>query len=183
MGWLTYHSLAVQAFIAIVNAGLALVLTGTTIYYAIEAKRSRIAAQESAKAARENLDLLKEQYEAQTGLGPQRVREALLSTKHMTQFWRLQIPPSRYNPTGLPNPDGLTSDLMAVQDHARFISSELSLLLVEVIANLRKAAGEFEKISKGVSYSTAAGGPGPYLDSADALINAALAKLGETQKK
>jgi hypothetical protein len=180
-GWLSSHSLLVQAIISIVNAFLALALTVTTIVYAIEARRSRVAAQESAKAAQENLALLKEQYEAQIGFGPQRVREALLSTKLLIAHYSLQIQPAKFDPNAIPNPDILTKDLVGVQDHARFISSELSLLLVQVIANLRKAAGEFEKISKGVVYS--AGGPGPYLETASALINAAAAKLDETQNK
>jgi hypothetical protein len=159
-------------------------LTGTTIYYAIEARRSRVAAQESARAARENLDLLKGQYEAQLGLGPQRVREALLSTFHLIAYWRQQIQPAQFNPNAVPNPEPLIkNDLMAVVDHARLISPELAVLLREVDAELRKAAGEFEKISKGVTYSTAAGGPGPYLDTAFATSNAAVAKLDEIQNK
>jgi hypothetical protein len=57
-GWLAAHSLAVQALISIVNAALALVLTGTTIYYAIEARRSRVAAQESARATGRKWDVI-----------------------------------------------------------------------------------------------------------------------------
>jgi hypothetical protein len=178
-GWLSSHSLMVQAIIAIVNAGLALVLTGTTIYYAIEARSSRIAAQESAKAARENLDLLKEQYEAQTGLGPQRVREALLSTKHLIIYWSEQIGPARWT-NAIPNPEALTkNDLMGVVDHARLISPELSQLIWNVITDLRKAASEFEKMNQVVKFPSV--GPRPYLQSADGLINAAIKKLDEAQ--
>jgi hypothetical protein len=126
--------------------------------------------------------LLKGQYEAQIGLGPERVREALLSTKHLVVYWKEQIHPAKHNPNAVPNTDALIkNDLMAVRDHARLISPELAALISEVIATLRKAAGEFEKVSKGVVYS--AGFAEPYLNTADSLINAAIKKLDQCEKK
>ena len=89
--------------------------------------------------------MLKGQYEAQIGLGPERVREALLSTKHLVVYWKEQIHPAKHNPNAVPNTDALIkNDLMAVRDHARLISPELAAFISEVIATLRKAAGEFE---------------------------------------
>lgn len=126
--------------------------------------------------------MLKGQYEAQIGLGPERVREALLSTKHLVVYWKEQIHPAKHNPNAVPNTDALIkNDLMAVRDHARLISPELAALISEVIATLRKAAGEFEKVSKGVVYS--AGFAEPYLNTADSLINAAIKKLDQCEKK
>lgn len=126
--------------------------------------------------------MLKWQYEAQIGLGPERVREALLSTKHLVVYWKEQIHPAKHNPNAVPNTDALIkNDLMAVRDHARLISPELAALISEVIATLRKAAGEFEKVSKGVVYS--AGFAEPYLNTADSLINAAIKKLDQCEKK
>jgi hypothetical protein len=115
-------------------------------------------------------------------LGPQRVREALLSTRHLIVYWSEQIAPARLNPNAVPNPDALIkNDLMNVLDYARLISPELAALLREVHANLRKAASEFEKMSKGVTYST--GFAGGYLGTADGLISAAVKKLDEYDKK
>jgi hypothetical protein len=96
--------------------------------------------------------------------------------------WKEQIHPAKHNPNAVPNTDALIkNDLMGVRDHARLISPELAALISEVIATLRKAAGEFEKISKGVVYS--AGFAEPYLNTADSLVNAAITKLNEAEKK
>ncbi len=65
------------------------------VWYTLETRKIRKASQRSAdaatdaaKAAQENLRLLKESYEEKTGQGPQIVREAIQRAKGLIAYWK-----------------------------------------------------------------------------------------------
>jgi nitrate reductase cytochrome c-type subunit len=92
--WLAAHSLAVQAAAAIVTVLLTAALAATTIVYARitrgilnESRLTRAAQEKQAETTQASLDFLKQQYEEQRGLGPHKVREAILDTKALIILW------------------------------------------------------------------------------------------------
>ena len=181
--WLTRHSAAIQAAAAAVSALLATVLTGTTLYYAWEAKRSRKAAEKSASAAREQLEFLKRQYEDLLGLGPQILREALLRTKEQIKYWTPMVGVGIGNPHGVPDPAPLVAPLAHALEHARRVSPECSERVSYAMSELQLAKSEFETIRqsyRGPGLSPAAlhgAGPTPHLQNAEKSVDEALAML------
>jgi hypothetical protein len=189
-GWLTAHSTAVQAAAAAFGTILAAVLVCVTIVYARttsrileESRKSREAAEKQAAAAQETLALLKSEYEERLGLGPQRVREAVLNTKLLLVYWSEQATRAFSSTDAIPDPEALVkTDLPGVMDFARMISTQCVDLISQTIGALRNAKGEFEKIQHaplvfGRIRRTPVPGPQPYLQQADGLLNQLIALL------
>ena len=147
--WLELHTVAVQAPSAAVTTLLTLALVATTIFYAREARRSRFAADKTAAAANDQLELLRLQYERVLGQGPEVVREALLGAKKLVEYWKPYVLTGNGNPHAVPDPGPLMAlDLARSVEHARNISRACADLILSAVGDLRCAKGEFDRIKQ-----------------------------------
>lgn len=189
MDWLRAYAPAVQALAAIAGVILTLALVWITKQYAritndilAESHKSREAAERSARAAQENLALLKRQFQAHLGSGPQRLREVVMGAKGLIRFWSKQAVPATFNPATMPDPENLAqaaSELSEVKEEARNVSFECVNHLVDAIVALRNAKSEFEKIRgakvSGSRVPSVIAAPAQYLEAAAALLDGVLA--------
>src|SRR5258708_19777232 len=81
------------------------------VWYTLETRKIRKASQRSAdaatdaaKAAQENLRLLKESYEERIGQGPEIVREAIQGAKRLIIYWKGEAAHIAQPPHGNPDP-------------------------------------------------------------------------------
>lgn len=169
----------------VLNLIVQLGLLGGLIWYTTETFKIRKANQESAraaidaaKAAQENLRLLKESYEERIGQGPQIVREAIQKAKHEIIYWKDEAEHIAQPPHGNPDPSRLSkSGLVDVLSHARQISPECVSLLIQANTAMANAMSELER-----AYATArkqtfpfnSGKAFAYLGQADGLLDGAL---------
>jgi hypothetical protein len=115
-GWLSNHSLAVQAIAAIAGIVLTAVLVCTTIFYAratsgilAESQKARIATEKQASASLSQasatirtVDLMQQQMDLQLGLGQSFLRTALGSAISAIEYWKTQDMAKLANMRGLP---------------------------------------------------------------------------------
>jgi hypothetical protein len=171
----------------IVQCGLFIGLT----WYTFETYKIRKATQRSADAAtnaakasvdqavaaQENLRLLKESYEEKIGQGPQIVREAIQRAKSLIVYWKYEATHIAQPPQGNPDPAPLAnSGLLDVLSHARQISPERAMLLIESNAALMNAKSELEKAyaaSRKQTFMPTPGRAPEYLEQAKDLLDKA----------
>ena len=139
-------------------------------------QRSADAAIDAAKAAQENLRLLKESYDEKIGQGPKIVCEAIQRAKGLIVYWKTQATHIAQPPLGNPDPAPLAnSGLLDVLSHARQITG-CATMLIEANTALANAKGELEKAYAASMKQTFAPNPGKaqlYLEQAEALLDKA----------
>jgi hypothetical protein len=188
--WLAEHSLAVQAFAAMAGIVLTVALVVTTIIYARitgkildESQKSRVAAEKQAVAAQKSVDLALQSLAEQRGLGPQIVKEAILDTKRLIKYWKVQAAHIEPPPHGNPDPSALVeSPLVGAFDYARRVSDVCVRLLQEAHSNLRNAKSELEKAYITAKHQTPpanTGGAIGFLEQADKALDKALERVSK----
>jgi len=156
--WLSSHTAAVQAAAAIMSIFLTAVLVVTTILYLQttnrileESRKSREAAEKQARAAQENLTLLKQEYESRLGEGPQIVRHAIKAGLESISAWIGQTLLGIHRPERVAAPADLVPDeLTAAMEHARRISSECADQISSAIGQMRIAKTHIQTLRQSV---------------------------------
>jgi hypothetical protein len=158
-GWLSNHSLAVQALAAIAGIVLTVVLVCTTIFYArttsgilAESQKARIAAEKQASASLSQasatirtVDLMQQQMDLQLGLGQSFLQTTLGSAINAIEYWKSQDTSKLANMRGLPPTENLeVQNISAALNYARRIDQAAAQLVSSAFDDLRAARNELE---------------------------------------
>ena len=132
-----------------------------------ETKKSADAATKAADAAQQSVHLTRQRIEEEAGLARQVVRQAILETRNLIEFWTKQAKNVQHPPYGNPDPTDLASSPLAgAMDHARRISEQCAQEIVYAISELKMAKAELEK-----TYKTAQKQTFPFTASAQAALD------------
>jgi hypothetical protein len=174
--------------LGVICSFLTLLVTAAYLFFTIrifrEARRSADAAEKSAAAAQRGVDFAAQEFAEQRGLGPQILRDALVSTSDLIKYWLLMTGVATGNPQDVPDPEPLTvPNLVRAQEHARRVSPECSAKVAAIINDLNRAKSEFERLKQsyrgpGRAPAGTFAFPGAHLDSARKNIDQALAIIG-----
>jgi len=155
--WLQDHAPLIQALTAIANLILSGALVYATVGYLGESRRMRLlserqtaTAEAQAAISRENLSLLKEQYEARLGEGPQIVRAAIALAEGAIVIWTGQAMAGVLHPEKIPDPSTMIPpELNVALGPAYRISAACGKALVNAITDMRSAATFLENQKQG----------------------------------
>jgi len=145
--WLQDHASLIQALTAVANLILSGALVCATVGYLRESRKMRVlserqttTAEAQAAMARENLALLKEQYEARLGEGPRIVRVAIALAKGAIVVWIGQAMSGVLHPEKIPDPSTMIPpELNAALGPAYRISPACGKAIVNAITDMRFA--------------------------------------------
>ena len=177
-------------WLPLLNSIIQCLLLAFLVWYTVETFQIRKATQrsvdaagdaakasvEQAKAAQENLRLLKESYEEKIGEGPHIVLEAIGRARAKIVYWKGEAVHIARPPQGNPDPTPLAnSGLPNVLTHARQIPG-CAMALIEADAAMANAKSELEKAYAAARKQTflATSGRAPeYLKQAEELLDRA----------